>query len=90
MPLDVEEQPLVPYRIPVVPYHLGPEDLLAEADDAEGIHIPSRTRHVAPAREIRSAFDCYVAGRCVKIVSIEHEDTLSAAVTRLTFDEDDA
>lgn len=57
MPLDVEEETLVPDWVAVVPDDTGPENFLAKADDAERVHVPSSAGHVAPFWQIVGALD---------------------------------
>ena len=45
VPTDVEQHFLIPLRIEGVSNDARPEDLLAERDDDEGVHVPARTSH---------------------------------------------
>lgn len=56
MPLNVEEQTLVPHRVARVSNDSSAENLLTKADDAEWIHIPACSGHVSPPWEIVGGF----------------------------------
>lgn len=46
-----------------MPDDTGAEDLLTEADDAEWIHVPTGSRHIAPTRKVICALNCEILVR---------------------------